>query len=107
LEAFRFRWGKRWESEARAARAVPVAIDLLQKARERKLLTDALEAPLVELGLMPSKGAPTVASAAPAASAERRSKESSCAVSRGAGGLALAVYFLALALALAFRRRPR
>lgn len=105
-ESFRFRWGKRWESEARASRAVPVAIDLLQKVRDPALLAGALTSPLDELGLVPaSRAAPVLASAAPVASAQGRRATGSCGFSaadprpRGSWILAL------IGLALAARRR--
>jgi MYXO-CTERM domain-containing protein len=103
-ETFRFRWGKRWESEARASRAVPVAIDLLQKARDTKVLTDALESPLVELGLVPSRRAVAAPSASPVASAQGRAAKGSCGVSYGSRSEPAWV-FAALVLALVARRR--
>jgi len=104
-ETFRYRWGKRWESEARAARAVPVAIDLLSKSREPKTLLDALEAPLDELGLLPSQR-PLAVAPAPTPSSERKSSRGSCGVATppARGGLLLA-FLVAAAIAVARHRR--
>lgn len=77
---FRFRWGKRWESKARASRAVPIAIDLMQKSREPKLLLEALEQPLPELGLVPQRAPAAPVSVAPVASSGGKDS-ASCALS--------------------------
>lgn len=62
----RFRWGKRWASEARAPRSVPLALDLPSARRDPSMLTRALLAPLPELGLEPA-AAPAAAPATPPA----------------------------------------
>ncbi len=92
----RFRWGKPWPSAARAARAVPLALDLPEKSRDRALLTDVLELPLPELGAdfekLPSREKapePPISSARPAAAAPSGSHAKSrggCAVVPGASG---------------------
>ncbi len=45
-----FRWGKPWASEARASRAVSLALDLASAARDRSALDKVLRTPLPELG---------------------------------------------------------
>jgi hypothetical protein len=104
-ETFRYRWGKRWESEARAARAVPVAIDLLSKSREPKALLDALETPLDELGLVPSPR--PLAVAAPTPSSERKSSRGSCGLAASPAGGDLLAAFLVVVMASAVARRRR
>jgi hypothetical protein len=106
-QTFRYRWGKRWESEARAARAVPVAIDLLQKSREVKVLTAVLEDPLPELGLTPSSKPAPVASASPVTPAKAPPRKGSCALSPPGARIDVPWTLLAVALVLGGRRRGR
>lgn len=98
-------WGKRWASEARQSRAVPLALDLGAARLDRPLLESVLVRPLPELGLrehVPAHVAPALAasgvpasSAAPAASAARRG----CTLGRASdGGLRGWVALLGLAL---------
>ena len=76
----RWRWGKRWASEARAPRSVPLALDLPSAHRDPSVLTQALLTPLPELGLVPvAATAPLPPVGAPPASA---------ALSAGANGAA-------------------
>jgi hypothetical protein len=49
-QTFRYRWGKRWLSEARADDTVFLATELAQKPRTPELLAAALRVPLLELG---------------------------------------------------------
>jgi hypothetical protein len=102
---FRYRWGKRWESEARAARAVPIAIDLFQKSRDAKLLTAALEEALPELGLTPSKNPAPGVSAAAVASAQGATRKGSCAISLDPVPAAFCWSLVAVGLSLVVRRR--
>lgn len=106
-ETFRFRWGKRWESEARTARAVPVAVDLLQKSRDPKALLDALEEPLAELGLTPSPSPTALAPAAPIGSGGKKPSGGSCAVvgTPSRSRLPASLGLVAAVLFLARRRR--
>jgi hypothetical protein len=67
-EPKRWRWGKRWASEARTPRAVPLALDLAAATRDRSVLEQALLQPLPELGLTPAPPGPR-ASAEPTPSA--------------------------------------
>ncbi len=92
----RSRWGKRWASEARAPRSVPLALDLPSARRDANVLTRALLTPLPELGLVPVAEAAPVSSAsapasgtAPSAGANGVTKKSTgcgVAASRPAGG---------------------
>jgi len=111
-QTFRYRWGKRWASEARADQSVPLAIDLARQPRTLEHLTLALRAPLPELGLLPlvrDRAAP--ASSMPVASTKAgvgaSKRDASCAVGQAREGtaaldLALLTAFLILARA---RRR--
>ena len=51
-EPQRGRWGKRWASEARVSRAVPLALDLASAPADRPLLEAVLERPVPELGFV-------------------------------------------------------
>jgi hypothetical protein len=68
-EPRRFRWGKRWASEARTPRAVPLALDLSAAPRDSRLLRDVLKRPLPELGITELTSAGTPAVPAPSGSA--------------------------------------
>lgn len=59
-QQFRFRWGKRWPSKARAPRAVALATDLSRTPRDPTALTHSLKTRIPELGLgnVESSGAP-------------------------------------------------
>lgn len=82
----RSRWGKRWASEARASRSVPLALDLPSARRDASVLRAALLTPLPELGLVPpARPAPPASSAAERAGANGAKKSSGCGVSRGRG----------------------
>jgi len=108
-EPHRFRWGKRWASEARVSRAVPLALDLSGASRDRRVLTEALLRPLSELGLVPSpKAVPSVVPPAPSASA------AASAASKRSGGCSMpgrpargASMLSALLLAAALARHLR
>jgi hypothetical protein len=117
-EPRRFRWGKRWASEARAPRAVPLALDLAGALRDPRLLREVLRRPLPELGITELTGAGTPAVPAPSGSASSAAS-AHVAPSRGCGltrrpfccghafapSLALPLLFAALAHARLRRRR--
>jgi hypothetical protein len=109
-------WGKRWASEARVSRAVPLALGLGAVRAERELLSEVLVRDVPALGLR-ARPEPSVATTAtvPAASAtpSTPARQGGCAVTRTAptGGtvgllawLAAGVW-LALVTASAFTRR--
>ena len=109
----RFRWGKARQSEARTARAVPLALDLPRLSRDAALLRGALLTPLPELGLEKAEPPePAAARQAPPSprSAHRAPERSSCGASKRELAPArrpvavLAVALIALAV-LASRRR--
>ena len=110
-EPHRFRWGKRWASEARVSRAVPLALDLPGASREPRILTEALLGPLSELGIVPSaKPAPAPSAVTPPASSGAATKSNAgqrdCSTSpRSAGGGT--PIFSALLLAALLLRRAR
>jgi len=98
-------WGKRWASEARQPRAVPLALDLAAARPDRRLLESVLVRPLPELGLR-EHAAPVasagVASAPPASSAGTASRRG-CGLSpvNGSGwpfGTAVALFLCVRAL---------
>ena len=106
----RFRWGKRWASEARAPRAVPLALDLPSQSREPRILGAGLRVALPELGLaavdpdvpaVPAKAAPSASSSTGA------SKTRGCALGAPPVGHAGAALLLAAFGCLAARRRSR
>jgi hypothetical protein len=114
-EPRRFRWGKRWASEARAPRAVPLALDLPGASREPGLLREVLRRPLPELGLTDLAFTGTRAASAPPALPLPK-PSATAAPSRGCGvatsGRRHASFLPWLALALlcvtrAGRLRPR
>ncbi len=83
----RFRWGKAWASEARASRAVPLALDLAHAARDRTLLEKALRTPLPELGFSGTnyeafREAPHDLPSAPSAAPPARPNAGGCSVTR-------------------------
>ncbi|HTQ04610.1 MAG TPA: DUF2330 domain-containing protein [Polyangiaceae bacterium] len=84
-EPKRWRWGKRWPSEARAPRAVPLALDLSAARRDPGVLAGALRSPLPELGLVPAaETAPAPApSAISAPSGSAKKPSSGCSVAPG------------------------
>jgi hypothetical protein len=103
-------WGKRWASEARQARAVPLALDLAGARPDRRLVEGVLVRPLPELALREHPGAP--ASAAPLASARPApsvapTPHRGCALGRAGGGNWFAAAALALVTFGAGRRRAR
>jgi hypothetical protein len=90
-EPRRFRWGKRWASEARAPRAVPLALDLANAGRDVRFVRDALAKPLPELGLaLPASDAePAAISSAfpspPVSASPVRDARRGCGVSHADG----------------------
>ncbi|HEV8548896.1 MAG TPA: DUF2330 domain-containing protein [Polyangiaceae bacterium] len=98
-------WGKRWASEARVSRAVPLALELDPSSADRKLLESVLVRAIPELGL--AEHAPVVpaaaATAAPSASARAGATppRAGCGVSRGGTRSA----WIALVFALVAGRR--
>jgi hypothetical protein len=111
-EPKRGRWGKRWASEARVARAVPLATELTTTASDRNLLESVLIRSLPSLGLTagartPQKAeAPSPAASGGAARSEPSRGRSGCvlATPRGEERGVLAV-LLAFAAGLLGRRR--
>jgi hypothetical protein len=111
----RFRWGKRWASEARAPRAVPLALDLASQSRDPRVLRETLLVSLPELGLTaaepsePSVSAPARATEpAPSASpAKARGCSNSAAPPRPADSTWLAVGFFSCLVVCALRVRRR
>lgn len=87
-EPKRARWGKRWPSEARAPRAVPLALDLTAARRDASVLTRALLTPLPELGLVPAPEASGPSPAAPKPSASTAPAKKPSAGCGMAGGFA-------------------
>jgi hypothetical protein len=81
-----FRWGKRWASDARAPRAVPLALDLAAANREPHVLAAGLLTALPELGLKavaeaePPAPAPTNSAAHPDTARSSVSKGHGCAM---------------------------
>lgn len=111
-EPRRFRWGKRWASEARTPRAVPLALSLANARREPRLLRDALSRPLPELGIteLPAgEPAPLARPAtSPSASAGAAKTQAGCSSASGArsgGGLPWAGVLLLVCVSA--RRRWR
>lgn len=103
-------WGKRWASEARQSRAVPLALDLAAARPDRRLLESVLVRPLPELGLREHSGAlatsvpvPSARPAPPAPPAPQRG----CALERTRGGNWLAAAVLTLVTFAGGRRRAR
>jgi hypothetical protein len=89
----RSRWGKRWASEARASRSVPLALDLPSAHRDASVLTRALLTPLPELGLapvaesasVPAASAPAAVSASSAGANGAMRKSTGCGVAAASG----------------------
>jgi hypothetical protein len=112
----RYRWGKPWASEARASRAVPLALDLAASPGDRQLLLGALETPLPELGIgrkelrhAAATAAPPLPSSAPVPPATGKGSCATAAPGRSSssgtpGLLVLAVFLLS---ARARRARPQ
>ena len=107
----RFRWGKRWRSEARAPRAVPLALDLASQSRDPHVLESGLLVALPALGLAaverdsvaPPQAAPSASSSASAP------KSRGCALAAAPTGNSTLLLLLLAASAgtLAVRRRTR
>jgi hypothetical protein len=104
-------WGKRWASEARQSRAVPLALDLGAKRASRGVLESVLVRALPELGLReqaapaPSAAATPAAASSAAPVARRGCGTAPSGRSHGAAGAALVL--LAAMLRLGVRRRRR
>jgi MYXO-CTERM domain-containing protein len=108
-EPHRFRWGKRWASEARVSRAVPLALDLSSASREPSVLRSALVRPIAELGLTPSEkvatAVPAPALTPSATNVPSTKRTSGCAVGRPRAGPSGGWLVFALFGALVRRRR--
>jgi hypothetical protein len=113
-EPKRFRWGKRWASEARAPRAVPLALDLPGAGRDPRLLREVLRRPLPELGITELAAtpapAPAPASSASSVPSARPEPSRGCSVAPSCAGFGqgtLVWLVLGLAAHAALRRSPR
>jgi hypothetical protein len=105
----RFRWGKRWASEARAPRAVPLALDLASQSRDPHVLGKGLLVALPELGLAAAEREPVAPppAAVPAASSASTAHSRGCALGAPPGTSVPAWLLAACAGCLAVRRRTR
>ncbi|HEX5101394.1 MAG TPA: DUF2330 domain-containing protein [Polyangiaceae bacterium] len=104
-------WGKRWASEARQSRAVPLALDLGTTRASRGVLESVLVRPLPELGLRehvtPVPSAATAPAAPSATSPPVPHRGCGVAPSGDAGGTGELFMLLAGVLRLACRRRGK
>jgi hypothetical protein len=78
-----FRWGKRWASDARAPRAVPLALDLAAANRDAHVLAAGLLTPLPELGLNAVAEAATPTPAPTSSAAQQDATKSSASKGHG------------------------
>ena len=104
-------WGKRWASEARQSRAVPLALELGAARADRRLLESVLVRALPQLGLeehaAPAPSAPAAPAAASSAATPAPRRGCAMAPSERSHGAAGAVFALFTAVLQLGRRRRR
>lgn len=106
-------WGKRWASEARVSRAVPLALDIGAAQPERELLVQALTRDVPALGLRARPAplpTPATSAAAPASGKPAAIGHRGCALTRVSphgGGTPRLAGFVAAFAAVVMRRAAR